>query len=343
VDAPYIGLRPYEESERDLLCGRDDDAARLVNKIFSSPLTLLYAASGVGKTSLLRSLVIPTIRAQEAQPIYFDGWSNPNPLLSLKQACRGGAEICSDESLANEIRRGVGTDCDAVLILDQFEIFLIQHVRNLRFQQILGDLIRSEPSVHVLISLREEFLARLNSFRVHVPSIYNSNYRLERLQGKAARVAITKPAEKWGKTVEPMLVEKLLEDLRADLSVEADPQSALQPEGIEAPFLQLVCRRLWFDAEKNRDGQLGIGLYRATGGKDAIIRSYIGSVTNNFRGRQKADAATLLQFLGPPSGVKNSLSVVDLQTLTKLPQDRIEPILNILCGQSAGKAAGSRL
>src|SRR5207302_7563588 len=89
MDAPYIGLRPYEESERDLLYGRDDDAARLINKIFSNPLTLLYAASGVGKTSLLRSLVVPMIRAQDARPIYFDAWAIEEPLLSLRQVCLG--------------------------------------------------------------------------------------------------------------------------------------------------------------------------------------------------------------------------------------------------------------
>ncbi|MCA1542444.1 hypothetical protein I6F18_21015 [Bradyrhizobium sp. NBAIM32] len=331
VDAPYVGLRPYREAERHLLYGRDEDAARLVNKIFSSQLTLLYAASGVGKTSLLRSLVIPMVRSQDADPVYFDTWTVEDPLLALKQICAKDVRELEQRTLNSVVQDGVGADRDIVLILDQFETFLIHHARNLEpLRRDLGELIRSNSDVHVLISLREEFLAGLSGFRTYVPHIYNSTYRLERLQGEAARAAIIKPAESWSKGVSADLVDQLVLDLRAEMAPDTDPQSALQPEGIEAPFLQLVCRRLWFDAEQRRASTLNIELYRAAGGKEAIIRSYIDEVTSGFRGRQASDAANILRFLAPPSGVKNSLSLQDLRALTSLSSDRIRPILDTL-------------
>src|SRR5207302_8523024 len=129
-------------------------------------------------------------------------------------------------------------------------------------QRELGELVRSHSSVHVLISLREEFLAGLSGFRAYLPGIYSSSYRLERLQGTAASKAISNPAEKWGKRFESALVDKLLDDLKAEVSADLDPHSALQPEGIEAPFLQLVCRRLWFDAIRNRADRLSLELYK---------------------------------------------------------------------------------
>jgi len=58
IHEPYIGLKPYTEAERDRFFGRERDAQLLINKLFSHPLTLLYAPSGVGKTSLLRALVM---------------------------------------------------------------------------------------------------------------------------------------------------------------------------------------------------------------------------------------------------------------------------------------------
>ncbi|TGN76192.1 hypothetical protein EOW77_0031515 [Bradyrhizobium yuanmingense] len=251
--------------------------------------------------------------------------------MALKQMCAPGAGELDTKTLNDTLEEGIGADSDIVLVLDQFETFLIHHARGLEsFKRELGELIRSNSSVHVLISLREEFLAGLSAFRSHIPQIFNSTYRLERLQGEAARSAITRPAETWKKGVSPQLVEELLLDLRADASPDTDPQSALQPEGIEAPFLQLVCRRLWLDAERSHQGVLGIDLYRAAGGKDAIIRSYINEVTSGFRGQQANDAAKILRFLAPPSGVKNSLSVQDVQSLTSLPRDRVEPILNTL-------------
>ena len=89
VHEPYIGLKPYTEAERDRFFGRERDAQLLINKLFSHPLTLLYAPSGVGKTSLLRALVIPELRAEEAQVVYFDKWNTPDPCDAVAQAIAG--------------------------------------------------------------------------------------------------------------------------------------------------------------------------------------------------------------------------------------------------------------
>src|SRR5262249_3735899 len=152
-------------------------------------------ASGVGKSSLLRSRVIPSVREQDALPIYFEEWTRPDPLLAFKQACfsaLAGSDCAarrplSDISMASLIQEG-SARADLVLILDQFEGFLIRHARNLEpLQSELGTLIRTCGGVHILISLREEFLAGLNAFRMHIPSIYQSTYRLERLRDAAAK------------------------------------------------------------------------------------------------------------------------------------------------------------
>src|SRR6185436_15790628 len=49
---PYVGLRPYGPEERDLFFGRDSDSPFLQDKILSARVTLLYAPSGIGKSSL---------------------------------------------------------------------------------------------------------------------------------------------------------------------------------------------------------------------------------------------------------------------------------------------------
>jgi hypothetical protein len=47
---PYIGLRPFRESERDRFFGRDAEISILLDKIRANRLTLLLASSGVGKS-----------------------------------------------------------------------------------------------------------------------------------------------------------------------------------------------------------------------------------------------------------------------------------------------------
>lgn len=58
MQAPYIGLRPYEEADQDKFFGRDMDRQILIDKILTHKLTLLFATSGVGKSSLLQAAVI---------------------------------------------------------------------------------------------------------------------------------------------------------------------------------------------------------------------------------------------------------------------------------------------
>ncbi|MGI9507970.1 MAG: hypothetical protein ACR2QJ_01310, partial [Geminicoccaceae bacterium] len=77
---PYVGPRPFEEAERHLFYGRDRDARRLTDTIVSAPFSILYAQSGLGKTSLLRTRVIPKLREEEdCRVFFFDNWRDERP------------------------------------------------------------------------------------------------------------------------------------------------------------------------------------------------------------------------------------------------------------------------
>ena len=74
---PYPGLRPYTEEQHHYFFGRDHDCRVLIDKILSNKLTLLFAASGVGKSSLLRAAVLPSIRHPEHEnldAVYYNDW-----------------------------------------------------------------------------------------------------------------------------------------------------------------------------------------------------------------------------------------------------------------------------
>jgi len=67
---PYKGLTPYEERDKDNFFGRAEDIRILVDKIRARKLTFLFAASGVGKSSLLQAGVIPELK-QPCLPMLF--------------------------------------------------------------------------------------------------------------------------------------------------------------------------------------------------------------------------------------------------------------------------------
>jgi diketogulonate reductase-like aldo/keto reductase len=52
---PYVGARPFAASETVLLAGREKEADELANMVVAGTLTVVYGASGVGKTSLLNA------------------------------------------------------------------------------------------------------------------------------------------------------------------------------------------------------------------------------------------------------------------------------------------------
>src|SRR5262249_6629251 len=50
---PYVGLQPYTAAQRDYFFGRESDQRVIASNLYASRLTVLYGATGVGKTSVL--------------------------------------------------------------------------------------------------------------------------------------------------------------------------------------------------------------------------------------------------------------------------------------------------
>ena len=52
---PYVGPRTFQEKEADRFFGREREARELVALVVSERLTLFYAQSGAGKSSLINA------------------------------------------------------------------------------------------------------------------------------------------------------------------------------------------------------------------------------------------------------------------------------------------------
>ncbi|MEA2204135.1 MAG: hypothetical protein QOE77_911 [Blastocatellia bacterium] len=61
---PFKGLKSYDETDRQRLFGRDRDLILMSDRISSGRTTLLFAGSGVGKTSFLKAKIVPEMRRQ---------------------------------------------------------------------------------------------------------------------------------------------------------------------------------------------------------------------------------------------------------------------------------------
>ena len=79
---PFRLLDPF--TKRDRLFGRDADVALVVARIASARTTLLFAGTGVGKTSFLQAKLIPTLE-QDYRILFFSGWSSDRPAADLRR------------------------------------------------------------------------------------------------------------------------------------------------------------------------------------------------------------------------------------------------------------------
>ena len=358
---PYLGLRPYTEAERNSFFGRNRERRLLIDKILANKLTLLFAASGVGKSSLLRAAVLPHLRhpkRENLDAIYYSDWVS-EPLEGLKSATlaelkrRGrvdeqvSLQDMDAESLNDFFQlETLFTRHPLVIILDQFEEFFQyqRYAENFTpFIEQLSEVIRDKNTpIAVVISMREDFALELNAFKPHLPTLLFGNfYRLERLTVDCAREAIVEPVEQVGFQYEEKLLEAILKDLstRELRHTEDKPLPELM-DTVEPPYLQIVCSQLWQLSERDPRRTIALSTYREAGGAEGLLSSYVESVVGKFSPAEKNIASKCFDHLASRRGTKIAYAVGDLADIVGVSSNSLEPVLKrlesarILRGQS---------
>lgn len=136
-----------------------------------------------------------------------------------------------------------------VLIFDQFEEVLTLDPTQLDAKQAffeqVGEALRDRGR-WALFSMREDYLAGLDPYRLPVPTRFATTYRLDLLGVAAAHQAIQSPARQSGVDFTDPAADKLISDLRRvqvqrpDGTIETVPGPYVEPVQ-----LQVVCFRLW--------------------------------------------------------------------------------------------------
>lgn len=106
IQKPFVGLVPLDEDSSKLLAGRDEEVLVLTTNLRASRLTLVYGASGVGKSSLLRAGVVASLREKERSELREFGmpsfavaimntWSG-DPFKQMGECVRDGIKKAMD-------------------------------------------------------------------------------------------------------------------------------------------------------------------------------------------------------------------------------------------------------
>ena len=102
-------------------------------------------------------------------------------------------------SLSDTIEIAALEHQEIYLLLDQVEEYFVYHGGDPALGDALAELVtRPELPVHVLVAIRDDALARLDSFKRQLPGMLANRLQLDHLTVAAGRRAILGPIERFG-------------------------------------------------------------------------------------------------------------------------------------------------
>lgn len=297
---PYVGPRAFEEEDSRNFFGRKEETRQLASLVIAHRVVLLYAPSGAGKTSLLSAGLVPYLKQRKRiniLPIARVGGDLPpgvdgkqvkniyvfNTLLDL-----AGEETQPNDLIDQSLSEGLAAYFEpqsdqrrprpCLLIVDQFEELFTTHPEryperaDFFFQ--LQHSLKEHPQLSLLLSMREDYIAQLDSYAAQLPDRLRTRFRLELLGEDAARQAVQQPARQGDVNFTDAAAEKLVNDLRKVQVQQPDGTTTEQlGRHVEPVQLQVVCRRLWEQLPADAE-QIGETDVEAVGDVDTALADY---------------------------------------------------------------------
>jgi hypothetical protein len=277
----YPGAQPFADNaiSRAVFFGREKESTALTDQILANRLVVVYAKSGLGKTSLLQSGVAQPLRDDGCLPLFVRvNDMKQGPFLSVldgvqNSALRQHVEYSpgSELSLWHFFKTAEFwlSDCllTPILLLDQFEELFTLHAPQTRagFLRELGHLIRgirpeiaavsapieslndAAPELRVVISLREDYLGSLEEAADNIPQILDHRFRLTPLTTSAATEALQGPARVQDQRLatRPFAYRpETIQSILAYLTRRTRGSSVRASNYVEPFHLQLICQRV---------------------------------------------------------------------------------------------------
>jgi WD40 repeat protein len=239
-------------------------------------------------------------------------------------------------------------DGKLLIILDQFEDFWLtysqQQEENFFAIELARAVNRFGLRVNFLLSIRSSAFTQLDRFKSLIPNLMDKRIELKRIEREAAKEAIIKPllkiyndqhpeqrieSEDEEKIEEKLIEKSLVEEVLDKVTVQGTSE-------IEAPYLQLVMKRLW-DEERAHDSlKLQKQTLTSLGGTRGIVEEHFKQQMKRLDDEERKIARRILNYLVTPSGGMIIQKAEDLTDYInedlaveqkKLPEDKVEKLL----------------
>jgi|WetSurMetagenome_2_1015567.scaffolds.fasta_scaffold00006_26 WD40 repeat protein len=241
---PFPGLRPFAEEESDLFFGRERESHEVLEKLMANHFVTVIGASGTGKSSLIYCGVLPRVRDKGLsgsipwRVIKFRPGSDPfgNLAESIAENLIGrGLHKSSADSILldmhleadgiySTLQKYISHDGgNVLLVVDQFEelfrygTLTAGDSRGVRAAEFVNKIVkavsRADSNIYTLITMRSDFIGECSHYQGLTQLINNSNYLVPHMDRENYRQVIEGPVKYVGATIDPKLVETILNDI----------------------------------------------------------------------------------------------------------------------------------
>ncbi|EGJ31600.1 MULTISPECIES: hypothetical protein [Moorena] len=314
--------------------GREQAINDLVERIARKDhkLTVICGSSGVGKSFLLQSGLIPRLQqeiiaARDVEPVLltvYKRWQHSlaKRIIGTDQG-GDGKEILG--KILHQLRQNGDTNRLTVLIFDQFEEFLFQYPQPQQrrvFYQFLKDCLTLE-AVKVILALREDYIYyllecndRLISLDVVNNDILSKDviYYLGNFTQSQAKRVIERLTEQAKFSLEPELIEQLVKDLAAETG-------EVRPIELQVVGAQLETEEI-----------VTLERYKQGSDKEKLVERYLEAVVTDCGAKHRENTWKLLFLLTNDKQLRPLRTETELASVLTLPPEDISLILEIIVG-----------
>lgn len=301
---PYRGLLAFEAEHRGLFFGRRSEIGTITERLRTEPLVLVAADSGVGKSSLCRAGVLPTVsegalgKGRKWSTLAMVPGRTPLTALCSELASHVGlaeaelmAQVTAEPpALARLLHRGLGDSRGLLLFIDQLEemVTIAEPAQSRIVGEALGHLCARIPAVRMLMTVRSDFLARVAAVGGLGDELVRALYILRPLTPDKIQEAIVGPAQIKGVSFESQeLVDRLVE-------------STAKTDG-GLPLLQFALTELW---EARKGDSITKAALDAIGGVGGALARHADQVMLALPADQRKEARRILMALVTMEGTR---------------------------------------
>jgi PQQ-dependent catabolism-associated CXXCW motif protein len=340
---PYPGLRPFTRDESDLFFGREGCVDQMVDRLAATRFLSVLGPSGSGKSSLvitglLDALEMGLCAAAGSRWRVAHMRPGSRPTENLAHALlRPAYEVCPIsnldlELLSSYLRRGprsiaewcadgnlpIGTNL--LILVDQFEELFrySDYASREEAEAFVALLLESarpgDAAIYVTITMRSENLGACALIPGLAERINAGLYLVPRMMREEVRHAIEGPAGACGFSIEPALVNRLLNDLVNLASWDDDPGTddlqRLSGRADQLPLMQHVLNRMWLrvtEAEGRGPIELLVADYDRVGGLTGALDAHAREVFESLAESDRPVVETMFRALVSGTTIENAV------------------------------------